>query len=217
VLSAECLVLSGKFTRYASHGIIALLLAMSIFGIQSCSTATLKTGFLPADVLPDTIGPNYLHNVSQIKYWDRISAADHATNFAWWDSTGKVHEMYQFYDKVVVLNFFGTWSPAAIQQLAIIDSARAIGDTNVLTIGIAMREGVTGGRAVIRIDSIIRARGMNYEVLIGSRDFGFTYSGIDVVPTTFVITRKRKIAATFEGVVTEAKLLEAISEAEKKP
>ena len=215
--SAECLVLSRKFTRYASHGIIALLLVIPFALLQSCSTTTLKTGFLPADVVPDTIGPNYLHNVSQIKYWDRISSADHATNFAWWDSTGKVHEMYQFYDKVVVLNFFGTWSPSAIQQLTIIDSARAIGDTNVLTIGIAMREGVTGGKAVIRIDSIVHALGINYEVLIGSRDFGFTYSGIDVVPTTFVITRKRKITATFEGVVTEAKLLDSISEAEKKP
>jgi hypothetical protein len=196
VLSAEYLVLSAKLERRATHCISVALIALFIAILQSCSTSNaIKTGFLPPNVMPDTIGPNYLHNVSQIKYWDRISSADHATNFAWWDSTGNVHEMYQFYDKVVVLNFFGTWSPSAIQQLAIIDSARAIGDTNVLTIGVAMREGVTGGKAVIRLDSIIRLLGIKYEVLIGSRDFGFTYSGIDVVPTTFVITRKRKIEA----------------------
>ena len=193
------------------------MLAIIIAILQSCTTNTLKTGFLPSNVVPDTIGPNYLHNVSQIKYWDRISSSNRATNFAWWDLTGKVREMYEFYDKVVVLNFFGTWSPVALQQLAIIDSELAINDTNLLAIGIAMREGVTGGKAVIRMDSIVHVRGMKYEVLVGSRDFGFTYGGIDVVPTTFVITRKRKIAATFEGLVTESKLREAISEAEKKP
>jgi hypothetical protein len=210
-------VLSAKFSRRPRRGISFVLLAILIAVFQSCSTSSIKTGFLPPNAVPDTVGPNYLHNVSQIKYWDRISSADRATNFAWWDSAGNVHEMYEFYNKIVVLNFFGTWSPAAIQQLAIIDSALAISDTNVLTIGVAMREGVTGGKAVVRVDSIVRARGMKYEVLIGSRDFGFTYSGIDVVPTTFVITRKRKLAATFEGIVTESKLLEAISEAEKKP
>ena len=211
-------MLSAKLGRRATHVIFASLIVLFIAVFHGCSTtSTITTGFLPPNVIHDTIGPNYLHNVSQIKYWDRISSADHATNFAWWDSSGSVHEMYQYYDKVVVLNFFGTWSPSALQQLAVIDSALATHDTNVLTIGVAMREGVTGGKAVILMDSIARARGMNYEILIGSRDFGFTYSGIDVVPTTFIITRKRKIAATFEGVVTESKLLEAIAEAEKKP
>jgi hypothetical protein len=209
---------SAKYTRFATHGVLLALLAIYFAVLQSCApTSTITTGFLPPNVPRDTIGPNYLHNVSQIKYWDRISSADHATNFAWWDSTGKVHEMYEFYDKVVVLNFFGTWSPPALQQLAIIDSARATGDTNVLNIGIAMREGVTGGKAVIRLDSIARALGIKYQILIGSRDFGFTYSGIDVVPTTFVITRKRKLAATFEGLVTKLTLLDSISAAEKKP
>jgi peroxiredoxin len=189
---------------------IALLFSAAF---QSC-TSTLKTVFIPPNVKLDTTGPHYLYNVSEIKYWDRITSADRATNFAWMDSTGKVHEMYEFYDKVVVLSFFGTWSPPSIGQLDIIDSARA--DTNVLCIAVAMKEGVTGGKAVTRIDSFARARGIPIPLLVGSSDFGFTYGGIDVVPTTFVITRRHKIAATFEGFVTEAKLLEAISDAEKK-
>ncbi len=195
-----------------SIGIISIaLLASTAF--ESC-TSTLKTVFIPANVVLDTTGPHYLHNVSEIKYWDRITSADRATNFAWMDSSGKVHEMYEFYDKVVVLSFFGTWSPPATSELDILDNARA--DTNVLFLGVAMKEGVMGGKAVIRIDSFAHARGIPIQLLVGSSDFGFTYGGIDAVPTTFVITRRHKIAATFEGFVTEAKLLEAISEAEKK-
>jgi thiol-disulfide isomerase/thioredoxin len=184
--------------------------------VASCSsTPSLKLIFSPANVTLDTLGPNFLHNVSQIKYWDRMSTVMRATNFAWWDSTGHVREMNEFYDKVVVLTFFGTWSPPALAQLPVIDSVR--GDTNALFIGVTMREGVTNGKAVTRIDSFVQAHNIPYQVLIGSRDFGFTYGGIDEVPATFVITRKRKIAASFDGFVPAAKLRDAIERAEQKP
>ena len=178
----------------------------------------MKTIYVPPAVTVDTIGPNYLHNVSQIKYWDRITSANRATNFGWWDSTGRVVEMNEFYDKVIVLYFFGTWSSPSLDQLIQIDSARrASNDSNALYIGVTMREGVTGGKAVILADSFARVHHLDYPLLIGSRDFGFTYGGIDVVPTTFIITRKRKIAATFEGVVSAPKLLDAIAKAEAVP
>ncbi len=183
-------------------------------GLQSCTTS-LRTGFIPPTVVLDTTGPHYLNNTSEIKYWDRISTANHATNFAWMDSLGKVHEMYAYYDKIVVLSFFSTWSPPSVKELATLDSARAA-DTNAIYIGVAMKEGVQNGKAVRRIDSFARAHSIPIQLLIGSPDFGFTYSGIDVVPTTFVIGLKRKISATFEGYVSEAQLLQAISEAEKK-
>jgi hypothetical protein len=163
----------------------------------------------------DTTGPHYLHNVSEIKYWDRISSANHATNFGWMDSIGKVHEMYAYYDKIIVLTFFSTSFPPSVNELASLDSAR-IADTNAMFIGVSMKEGVQNGKAVLLIDSFARAHNIPYQLLIGSPDFGFTYSGIDVVPTTFIITLKRKISATFEGYVPEATLLTAISEAEKK-
>jgi peroxiredoxin len=196
-----------------------LLLAAACLFLSSCSggSASLKTIFAPPTVTVDTTGPHYLHHVSEIKYWDRINAANRATNFAWTDSAGTVHEMYEYYDKVVVLTFFGTWSQAALTQLSTIDSIRALGDTNILYLAVAMREGVTAGRAVVRIDSFADAHKITYPLLIGSRDFGFTYGGIDVVPTTFVITRRRKIAATYEGLVTPSALLDAIAKAEEKP
>jgi hypothetical protein len=182
--------------------------------IQSCSPSVMRTLYLPPNVTPDTIGPEYLHNVSLIKYWDRISPADRATNFGWWDSAGTVRETSQYYNKVIVLTFFGTWSPPSVGELNVIDSARESGDTNVLFLAVAMKEGVTGGKAVLRIDSFASVHGIPYEVLVGSPDFGFTYGGIDVVPTTFVITLRRKIATTIEGFATKAKLLEAIGKAE---
>jgi hypothetical protein len=210
--SSSTVILPGaRFSTLLFASVCLLLCACS------GSSPTLKKIFAPPSVTIDTTGPHYLDNVSEIKYWDRINAANRATNFGWMDSAGTVHEMYEYYDKVVVLNFFGTWSQSALAQLATIDSVRALGDTDVYYIGIAMREGVTGGKAITRIDSFGRAHALTYPLLIGSRDFGFTYGGIDVVPTTFVITRKRKLAATFEGFATKADLLQAIAKAKEKP
>jgi hypothetical protein len=188
--------------------------------MQSCApNQTMKTiTFVPASVVPDTLAPKYLHNVSQIKYWDRIAAANRATNFGWWDSTGRVVEMNEFYNKVVVLTFFGTWSMPSLDQLYRIRLARLdTPDTNVLYIGVAMREPATDGAAVMHVDSFARARHVDYQILVGSRDFGFTYGGIDAVPMTFVIARSRKIIATFDGVVSEGKLVDTVASAENNP
>lgn len=196
------------------HSLIVVLCAAA-----SCAPtkSTLKQIFLPPSATIDTNIPKYQHNVSQIKSWDRMSQANRATNFAWWDSAGTVHEMFDFYDKVVVLTFFGTWSPPALAQLSAIDTFLKTADTNVMIIGTSLREGVTGGKAVIHIDTFARAHHIDYELLIGSRDFAFTYGGVDAVPTTFVISRKRRIAATLEGYASSRMLLDAIRKAEEMP
>src|SRR3954464_13440992 len=78
----------------------AILLSLCAANLISCgdSQKSLKKIFSPPDVVLDTTGPHYLHNVSEIKYWDRIGQANRATNFSWFDSTGKVHEMNEYFD-----------------------------------------------------------------------------------------------------------------------
>jgi len=208
-----CWTFYAKLASLSTFGIV-LLLTVSL---TSCSSSTMKQIFVPPNVAVDSGGPNYFHNISRIKYWDRISQASRATNFAWWDSTGTVHEMYEYWNKVVILNFFGTWSAPAVSQLAVLDSIRSLGDTNYLIIAVAMREKQTEGNAIPPLDSFARAHSIPYQILVGSRDFGFTYGGIDVVPTTFVITRRRKISDTFEGYATTAQLKAAITKAESLP
>ena len=201
-----------RFRLIACCSLLAVL-----FSACSESKKTLKDIFLPPSVGIDTNIPKYLHNVSQIKVWERMSQANRATNFSWWDSAGNVREMYDYYDKIVVLTFFGTWSQPALTQLATIDTVIRSGDTNVMIIAASMREGVFNGKAVLRIDSFVHAQNIKYQVLIGSRDFGFTYGGVDAVPTTFVINRKRKIVGTFEGFASSEMLMEAIKKAEATP
>ncbi|HEY3874522.1 MAG TPA: hypothetical protein VGM92_03520 [Candidatus Kapabacteria bacterium] len=195
-----------------SAGLLALAIMLDL---QGCLPASIRTAFIPKTIVVDSTGPHFLHHSSEIKYWDRISTADRATNFAWMDDTGKVHEMNEYYDKIVVLSFFSPNSIPSLNQLRAIDSARALGDTNVLWIGVGMKVG-QNGKGVMLLDSFARMHKINYELLVGSPDFGFTYGGIDVVPTTFVVTLRRKVSATFEGFVNAQNLLSAISDAEKK-
>jgi len=200
----------------AFGGLLALpFLAPLLTGCTSGDM--MKTIFVPPVVAIDSNIPKYLHNVSQIKFWDRMSTANRATSFAWWDSTGQVHEMNDYYDKVIVLAFFGTWSPPSLAQLASIDTLLRSNDTNMRLIGVTLRERAQGGKAVLLIDSFATARSIPYQLLIGSRDFAFTYGGVDAVPMTFVISRKRKITATLEGYIPANKLREAIAKAEEMP
>src|SRR6266540_2038598 len=135
-------------------------LSVMLFSACAESKKTLKEIFLPASTGIDSNTPKYLHNVSQIKAWERMSQANRATNFSWWDSAGNVHEMYDYYDKVVVLTFFGTWSQASVTQLASIDTVIRSGDTNVMIIAASLREGVFNGKAVLYIDSFARVHDM---------------------------------------------------------
>ena len=211
--------MTGKRVLHIASVFSLLAFSVVINFIQSCAPtkATLKTIFLPPAISIDSGAPYYLHNVSQIKSWDRMSQANRATDFAWWDSTGKVHQMFDYYDKVVVLTFFGTWSTPALAQLNTIDSVIHSGDTNFMVLAASLKEGVFNGKAVTLVDSFARARNIQYQVLIGSRDFAFTYGGVDAVPTTFVINRKRHITSTLEGYASSAMLLDAIKKAEAAP
>ncbi len=196
---------------------VALVLVLLLIGTGCNPSSTMRTIFLPPVVVVDSNVPKYLHNVSQINFWDRMSTANRATSFAWWDSAGEVHEMNDYYDKVVVLAFFGTWSPPSLAQLASIDTMLAARDTNVLLIGVSMRERALGGKAVLLVDSFAQLRHISYQLLVGSRDFAFTYGGVDAVPMTFIITRKRQVAATLEGYAPARKLREEIEKAEEMP
>jgi peroxiredoxin len=206
--------------RTASAVVLRRFAGLVVLGLLtcavSCNTNTLKNPYIPEKSI-DSTGPKFQHNVSQILHWDRISTADQATGFAWWDSTGKTRELNEYWNKVIVLNFFGTWSAPCLSQITGIQSLRrAQADTNVLYISVSQRENVVAGKAVVYIDSFAQAHDIDYQLLIGSRDFGFTYGGIDVVPTTFVINTRRRIVATFEGEVSEATLQAAIVKAEGK-
>lgn len=192
----------------------AFLIVLCLLGLAiGCQTYTLKNPYVPEKSI-DSTGPKYLQNVSQIQYWDRISTADQATGFAWWDSTGATHELSEYWNKVVVLNFFGSWSAPCASQIAELQKLRSQQhDSNVVYIGVTQREALAAGKAVAYIDSLAHARAIDYQLLIGTRDFGFTYGGIDVVPTTFVINSRRKIVSTFEGEVPASALAAAIAKA----
>jgi thiol-disulfide isomerase/thioredoxin len=195
------------------HRVVGFVLSLALCALAACQTYTLKNPYIP-DKSTDSTGPQYRHNVSQVKYWDRISTVDQATGFAWWDSMGATHELGEYWNKVVVLNFFGTWSPPCLAQLEVIRKLRMeLADTSVVFIGVTQREAVSAGKAVLYIDSFAQAKSIPYQLLIGTRDFGFTYGGIDVVPTTFVINSRRKITATFEGEVPATALSAAIAKA----
>lgn len=196
-------------SRYVGYVLSIGLLALAV----GCQSYTLKNPYIPEKSI-DSTGPNYLRNVSQIERWDRISTADRATGFAWWDSVGMVHELDEYWNKVVVLNFFGTWSAPCLSQLTVLHNLQSDQhDTNVIYIGVTQRESVTNGKAVVYIDSFAKANHITNQLLIGTRDFGFTYGGIDVVPTTFVINPRRRIVATFEGEVPASSLETAIAKA----
>ncbi len=141
-----------------------------------------------------------------------------ATNFAWYDSLGKIHEMTRDYEgKVIVLTFFSTWSDLAVQQFPdLIKLHHELVDSNVIFMASSMKEGVQGSKLVMMLDTFVRAHNIDFQVLAGSLDFSWTYGGVSRVPTTFIVSHRGHVTATLEGKQTIAELKKEIWRARNK-
>ena len=153
-----------------------------------------------------------------------------ALDFTLRELDGKGVKLSEFRGKVVVLNFWATWCTACLAEIPdLIALQRKLGD-RVVVLGVAL-DGVPdedgdseGGEATSRkpdtslkavrtkVERAVRARGINYTVLLDPKgSVGGQYNGGEL-PTTVIIdpegrVRRRFVGgrnlAVFEAMVTE--------------
>jgi cytochrome c biogenesis protein CcmG/thiol:disulfide interchange protein DsbE len=122
-----------------------------------------------------------------------------APDFALKDADGKTVRLADYKGKVVLLDFWATWcDPCKLEIPWFMEMERKNKDRGFEVLGVSMDD--EGWEVVKPFYTHI---GMNYRVMIGNDATAQLYGGIDALPTTFLIDRSGKIAATHVGLASK--------------
>jgi cytochrome c biogenesis protein CcmG/thiol:disulfide interchange protein DsbE len=125
---------------------------------------------------------------------DRKTAPD----FELTDAGGAQIRLADYQGKVVLLNFWATWcGPCNIEIPWFNEFEAAYKDRGLSVVGVSMDEG--GWKTV---KPYIEQKHLSYRIVIGDDALAQKYGGVDSLPTTFLIDRDGKIAASHRGWLT---------------
>lgn len=122
-----------------------------------------------------------------------------APDFRLKDADGKSVNLSDYHGKVVLLDFWATWcGPCKIEIPWFVEFERAKKNQGFEVIGVSMDE---DGWAAVR--PFLKTMQVNYPVLLGDDRTADSYGGLEALPTTFIIDRDGRIAATHVGVTNK--------------
>jgi peroxiredoxin len=123
-----------------------------------------------------------------------------APDFALKDANGKTVQLSEYRGKVVLLNFWATWcGPCKVEIPWFVEFERKHKDQGFAVVGISMDE--DGWQSV---KPFISEEGINYRILMADESVAQLYGGVDSLPTTFILDRDGRIAATHLGLVSKS-------------
>jgi cytochrome c biogenesis protein CcmG/thiol:disulfide interchange protein DsbE len=115
--------------------------------------------------------------------------------------------------RVVLLDFWATWcGPCKIEIPWFVEMQRKNKDRGFEVLGVAMDD---EGWEVVK--PFASQMGINYRLVMGNDQTAQAYGGVDALPTTFLIDRTGKIAATHVGLSSKKDFENGIEELLQAP
>lgn len=128
-------------------------------------------------------------------------ARQSAPNFTLTDAQGKAVQLADYKDKVVLLNFWATWcGPCKVEIPWFQEFETKYKNKNFAVLGVSYDN---SGWAAVK--PYLKDNPINYKILaIVDETMPQPYASIDTLPTTLLIDRQGRIAATHNGLVAKA-------------
>jgi thiol-disulfide isomerase/thioredoxin len=106
------------------------------------------------------------------------------------DVDGKVVSSEQFKGKIVVVDFWATWCPHCIDEVAgYVQLQDKYRDAGLAFVGVEV-----GGEAPEVVKKFMADNKINYQVVIGDDQIVAAFGGVTGIPTTFIIDRGQTVA-----------------------
>jgi len=111
------------------------------------------------------------------------------------DLSGNVVSTASFHGKVVLLNFWATWCPPCRDEIPELIELAARYKDNLQIIGVSMDDAPAD-----EVRKFAQEAGINYPVIMGSRELSGEYGGVPALPTAFVVNRDGRIVQKHVGL-----------------
>jgi len=111
------------------------------------------------------------------------------------DLDGNVVSTADWSGKVVLLNFWATWCPACRYEIPQLIGLASRYKDRVLVIGLSEDDGPPG-----EVKLFAREMGINYPIVMVTREIVANYGGVPGLPTTFVISPEGRVVQKHVGV-----------------
>jgi peroxiredoxin len=122
-----------------------------------------------------------------------------APNFSLKDATGNTVNLADYRGKVVLVNFWATWcGPCEVEIPWFIEFEQKYKDQGFAVLGVSMDD--DGWKSV---QPYVAKHKINYRVVIGSEVVSQQFGNIDSLPTSFVLDRQGRIAASHVGLAEQ--------------
>lgn len=129
-----------------------------------------------------------------------------APGFVLKDAGGAAVNLADYKGNVVLLNFWATWcGPCKIEIPWFIDFQQQYKDRGFTVLGLSLDD--DGWKSVT---PYVAEHKINYPVVMGNDQVSQLYGGIDSLPTTFIIDRAGRVAASHFGLVDRSEYLNEI-------
>lgn len=193
-----------------------ILPSILLFGLNACAIFQSGSEGSSDRVITSKLDTSryFARNVSIVRGFDRVSTMNVATSFSWWDSNGVLRELNQNFGNVLVLYFWNTSSPLSMStSQELLAAKQALKDSDVVFVGITLKEKSFDSTTVWHVQSIADSLGMTFQHVIGNSELSYSYSGIDVLPTVVIVNRYAKIHERLLGNQKSPAIIEAVRKA----